>query len=1061
MPAKPPITSVHEQDALTQLRAYAAELEDQIRAYRKELEELREGHQQQRAVLDSIHAIVWEADPTTWQFTFVSDHAQAITGYAPEEWYKPGFWASHIHPDDRESALSYCHACTLRSESHDFQYRMIAADGRIIWLRDIVTVIADSGKPKMLRGVMFDVTQQCEIEHELRAHDQRLSIISQQMPAVLWSVDRDLRFTSTLGIGLEDLGLKPNENAGVPLEEYFASDPSVCEAIMAHHRRALGGESVTYRCEWGGNSYECRLEPLRDSKGACTGVIGLALDITERERAERQLQESEQRWQSIFELAIYPIWDWDMIADRSIWSPSWARLLGYDPEEFDSDVITWESVLHPDDHPQVLAKLDKYLNGKSVEYVTEYRVRTRSGGWKWVIGRGVIAARDENGKPIRMIGCVVDMTERRALEDALRNRITGESLLATVSSQFVNIASERLDDAIDDALRRLGIYANADRTYIFLFSGDAKTFSNTHEWCAKGIEPQKHMLQDLPVESFPWWMEQLRDLRPIFIPNVDEMPQSAAFEQEVLREQSVRSLIVMPMHFLGRLKGFLGFDCVRERANGDRRQWSEEDASMLGAMGNVFINAIERRRIEQSIRENERFLSTLLSNLPGWVYRCGNDRSWTYEYGSEGIKEILGYSPEQFCEGGDLSFNDLIHPDDREYVWRDVQDAIREDQPFQLIYRARDCEGSEKWLWEQGRAIKDDDGNVICIEGFISDVTERKRAEDELRRQEREFHAIVHNTPDIISRFDRELNHIYVNPVVEPLTGYSREALLNRHLNELPWPDTQRKLWRDALQQVIRQRREKVIEFELDSPAGRIFLESRLVPEFSDDGTVESVLAIARNVTMRKRAEIGLLRANETQRLLLRELDHRVRNNLASLSALIDITGRNASSITEFADSIRGRVQAMTAVHGLLSKGHWSSVSLHDLLASLIPADLNKHFDMHGPDVLVGANQCTALGMVVQELIANSLKYGALQSSEGIVRVYWKCEEPAAVAITILSLRWTEEGGPAITTVNRPGLGTNLIQGLVRTEMRGKAKLNYPPEGARHEFQLELEITDA
>lgn len=957
--------------------------------------------------------------------------------------------------------IDYCRKSTARGESHDFQYRMITADDRIIWLRDIVTVISEAGQPQMLRGVTIDVTRQREIEHQLRSNDQHLQLMTSQMSSVFWSVDRELRFTSSLGAGLQRLGVKPNEVIGMTLDQYFHDDPAEADRSRRYHQSALEGNTVNFRSEWKGSVYECRIEPLRDESGEITCAIGLALDVTEGERAEQKLRESEARWQSIFEFAVDPIWEWDIANDRTILSPSWARLLGYDPDAFDPEQITWESVLHPDDRERVLTILQRYLSGEIPEYVAEYRIRTRTGEWRRVIGRGVVAARDENRRPLRMVGCVVDVTASRNLEQKLRNRIAGESLLTSISSDFVNIASDRLDEAIDNALQQVGKFAGADRAYLFLLSEDGKTLSNTNEWCAEGIEPRQDALQDIPVDEIPWWMNHLRDFKAINISDVDEMPDSAGRERELLNSHSIRSLLAVPMHFLGQLRGFLGYDRVRELHNEQAKTWSEEDASMLGAMGNVFISAIERRRVEQSIVEKERFLSTLLSNLPGWVYRCRNDREWTYEYSSDGIVDVLGFSSEAFTKDGGLAFNDLIHPDDREYVWRAVQEAVDTDHLFQLTYRVRAADGTERWVWEQGQAIKGADGRVLCIEGFVSDVTERKRAEDELRRQEREFHAIVRNTPDIISRFDRELRHVYVNPVVEHMTGHAPQSLLNKHVDELDWPKDVRDRLRGAIKVVMEQRREKVIEFDLNGPHGRIFLESRLVPEFDDEGHVESVLSIARNVTMRKRAELGLMRENETQRLLLRELDHRVRNNLASLAALIDITGRNATSITEFADSIRGRVQAMTAVHGLLSKGHWTSVSLHDLLESLIPADLFGRFELRGPNVRVRANQCTALGMVVQELVANSLKYGALHSADGTVQIHWTCEELDESPIALLCLGWNECGGPAITDINRPGLGTNLIQGLVRTELRGTVSLTYPATGARHTFQLELERDEA
>jgi PAS domain S-box-containing protein len=786
-------------------------------------------------------------------------------------------------------------------------------------------------------------------------------------------------------------------------------------------------------------------------------IAQLESQLEDRERHEQEVRESEQRWQSMFESAVDPIWVWDVANDRTNFSPSWPKLLGYDPAQFDPNEITWDSLLHPDDRNRVWDALNRCLRGETPEYEAEYRIRDRRGKWRWIMDRGVVAARDPKGNPLRMIGCVVDVTERRHLEQVLRDRLATESLLAAISSRFVNITSDEIDTSINDSLRRIGQFTGADRAYVFLISEDGERFSNTHEWCAPGIRSEQATLQDLEVDQFEWWMHRLRQQRAIHIRDVSAMGERLSSLRQVLEAQSIRSLIVMPMSYAGRLRGFLGFDTVRMEEEGGRGGWTEEEASLLSAIGSVFINAIEQRNAEQAIRENERFLSTLLSNLPGWVYRCRNDRDWKYEFGSDGMRDVLGYPPEAFMDGGELCYNDLIHPDDRELVWQHVQEAIADDEPFQLVYRVRTAHDTEKWLWEQGRAIKDEEGRIICLEGFVSDITEQKRAEDELRRQERDFHVIVKNTPDIILRWTRHLRLVYVNPVVKSVTGHSPEALLNRHVDEMPWPAPQRGMLSQAIRSVIQHKREYVAEFEIAGSSGRLFLESRFVPEFDDDGEVESVLEISRNVTMRKRAELGLMRANETQRLLLRELDHRVRNNLASLAALIDITSRNATSIPEFAESIRGRVQAMTAVHGLLSKGHWSSVYLNELLRSLIPADLLSRFDLSGPEALVGANQCTALGMVVQELVANSLKYGALHSPEGSVAVHWNSHQEEDQSVITLNMSWQERGGPSVADVNKPGLGTSLILGLVRTELRGSASLRYPPDGATHEFRFELE----
>jgi len=120
-------------------------------------------------LVQSINAVVWEADAVTFQFSFVSEQAEKLLGYPTADWLAvPTFWADHIHPDDRDSAVSYCVRCTQALEQHEFEYRMVAANGQIVWLRDLVTVEVREGQPRTLRGVMVDITARKQVEEEVQ-----------------------------------------------------------------------------------------------------------------------------------------------------------------------------------------------------------------------------------------------------------------------------------------------------------------------------------------------------------------------------------------------------------------------------------------------------------------------------------------------------------------------------------------------------------------------------------------------------------------------------------------------------------------------------------------------------------------------------------------------------------------------------------------------------------------------------------------------------------------------------------------------------------------------------
>ncbi|MDD4268617.1 MAG: PAS domain-containing protein [Pirellulales bacterium] len=143
----------------------------------------------------------------------------------------------------------------------------------------------------------------------------------------------------------------------------------------------------------------------------------------------------------------------------------------------------------------------------------------------------------------------------------------------------------------------------------------------------------------------------------------------------------------------------------------------------------------EWRRTEAALRESQRRLSTLLSNLPGMAYRCRNDADWTMVFVSQGCARLTGYAVADLLQNRAISWRALIHPDDRSNVYEDVQRAIGEQRPFEIVYRIRTAWGEERWVWERGVGVPDDSGRVEFLEGLVADISERVQVERELERR--------------------------------------------------------------------------------------------------------------------------------------------------------------------------------------------------------------------------------------------------------------------------------------------------------------------------------------
>jgi PAS domain S-box-containing protein len=239
------------------------------------------------------------------------------------------------------------------------------------------------------------------------------------------------------------------------------------------------------------------------------------------------------------------------------------------------------------------------------------------------------------------------------------------------------------------------------------------------------------------------------------------------------------------------------------------------------------------------------------------------------------------------------------------------------------------------------------------------------------------------------------------------------------------------------------------VTFRFIRPDGReVWLEETARAEFDTTGRLIRIKGLTRDITRRKHAE-------EHQNLLSAELDHRVKNVLARVAAVVMHTRQRCRTIDEFVKTLHGRIQSMAAAHGLLSQSRWSGVGLTDLIShQLAPYTTDANTTISGPEITLSSAQTQAVAMVIHELVTNAAKHGALSSANGKVSVSW--DRTDADAAAILTITWRELSGPPIKTPVRSGYGSCLIRDLIPHELGGAVDLAFASDGACCKIEIPL-----
>jgi PAS domain S-box-containing protein len=430
-----------------------------------------------------------------------------------------------------------------------------------------------------------------------------------------------------------------------------------------------------------------------------------------------------------------------------------------------------------------------------------------------------------------------------------------------------------------------------------------------------------------------------------------------------------------------------------------------------------------RHRAELAVAESEARFRTIADCAPAPVWVTGPEgiefvnRAYV-EIAERPAAELLGHA-----------WIGHFHEEDIAHILALRDEAWRTGTPYE--WEARFQRAGGQWVWVRATCAPrfDAEGGVLGYVGMAVDTTESRRAEAELRSSEALLRAMFDNAGVGMVLMDRDCIIAEANAAFAGITGRSEEELPGSDCLGLTHPD-------DAPAQ-------RALLDALAAGGGPAAFEKRYLHK--DGRTIwvritlsmigEQVLAVVEDVTARKTAELHL-------RLMVDELNHRVKNTLAIVQGLAQQSFSGTSVPGEVMRSFEGRLAALAAAHNLLTRANWESAELRDLAHEVLGVHSPGRFTIEGPPVRLEPKTAVSLAMALHELCTNAIKYGALSQDGGHVAIRWELREPARLA-----LRWEESGGPPVAAPGRRGFGTRMIERALAGEIGGGARLIFAREG--------------
>jgi PAS domain S-box-containing protein len=707
---------------------------------------VKKAKDQYEQLISTIDGMVWEADENL-KTNFISPQTAKILGFKPDDWYeKDNFWFDHVHPEDKKHLWTNFLQGMESGDNFTFESRMIAADGRTVWLRNNVAVIKRPGRITILRGVMTDISTAKIAEKKLAAKEAKLSKIMDRSLDVICTIDKDGKFIDVSSASEKMLGYLPDELRGQPFINYvYPEDVSITEQA---EKEIVSGKDITdfdnrYVHKNGSIvyiSWSVHFD-AQDQMMFC-----VAKDITERKAVESALRMSTHRYELVTQATSDAVWDWDLDTDKVHRGQGYQKMFGYGPLDLPDNAESWKNNIHPRDLARVQESIENFILSTNLTWEEEYRYRKSDGNYAHVLDKA-IAVRNESNQAIRLVGALQDISREKLLEKEDKLKIELGAIFRNENSPYT---------ALKESLSTILMFTELPYGEIWFKTPNQEHLTLSAFGGNIFESPDKFKTVFESGEGIPGlvWKEN----KKMFFHDLQQAPLFS--RKEFAKVNKLESAVVFPLVSNGKTIAVFSL-------------YTQDKETVIEKTNQISTGISEQLATDFVLKKAENELNLFFDLSGDMLFMAGMEGS--FRKVNKAVEQMLGYTQHEICSE---PFLNHIHPDDLPATEEVFRDLLEGKPLLNFENRLLSKNGDSIWVsWSSIPVVEE--GVIISV---ARDITLRKQYEEDLKTSKEQVTKTLESIQDAFYAVDTNWKVTYWNKQAEKLLLRTKDEMMGANL---------------------------------------------------------------------------------------------------------------------------------------------------------------------------------------------------------------------------------------------------------------------------------------